>query len=276
MTPYLDTYLENFVPEVRANLIRKTLAKLLEIDRDEVLEMIDVVLAVSGDLDALEITLRIESTILNVYDDVIGDYGIGFDALDLNCVYAILDVLLHVEDIDDLESILSIIDDEGSPEEKFAEIVANLTDQDEMFVLENVSHVSPSLLDRMSILLNAALDVREESEEHVVKAHDKPTHLEAFLKKHPSAKLNTLLDDGWRLGFPLDTYLDVVLDDEKQTYKSIALNYMACALASGLDPAKAYEVASKHLEKRYEDTHFLHQIIDHVSTYLNGDFNESA
>lgn len=276
MTPYLETYLENVVPEVRSNLIKRAIDILLKLGHDEVNEMIDVILSVSDDFDNVEILSRIEACVVSVYDDVLGEYGVGIGNPGLSTVTYILETLLTVEEYDDPESVLSILDDDGSTEERFAEVVTLITNRDTMMTLESITHVSPSLLDRMVDILNGVLDLRTTSVEREYCPTAKPTHLKAFLKKHPSAKLNVMLAEGWQLGLPVEMYLDETLNDDNQTYRSIALNYMAGALASGMDPSKAYQMASKYLEIRYEDTHFLHQIISHVSTYLDGDFNESA
>lgn len=275
MNVYLETFLENQVPPGRAALIRHAIEQLLNMDRDDVITSIESVIAVSDDVETHDVYERIEQIVLNEYDDVLGDYGVGFTVLTLNVAPGLLQTLLTAEDVDDYESILNILDDDGSTEEKFAEIVHHVTLLDTMEVLETLEHVSPSLLDRLEKILFERKAIDEAAEEHALPEHNRPSHIKVFLKKHPTARLNVLLGESWQLGYDIEKYLDATLQEDDSD-KVIAVNFMAAALASGYEPTKAHEVASRYLEVRYEDSHLLHRVISYINSFLNGDFNESS
>lgn len=277
MDELIDNYLELNVPPGRAELIRRSMKTLRDMESLHHIDSIYTLLSISDDIEVDELTSRIEETVLTSLDDEVGEYGVGFADLRIENASLILETLLSLEYYDDLDAIIEVCETDGNSEEKFAEIVHLLTDADVMEMLEVISHVNPSLISRIESIVTE----QKEIDDAMLAAEQKTSvgsvrDLTVFLKRHPSAKLVQLLKDGWEVGYNAATYHEQTLNPDENDHRVVAIDYMAGSLAAGYAPTEAAERSSDVLELLYEDSHFLQRIVSYVNGFLDGDFNETS
>lgn len=270
----MDTILDQYVDTVLQNEIGDQLKQinqlLLENDVDDHLSMVETYISLSGEeLEDSEIQDLIIQRLTLEVENIINEFGVGISTLDLNKTPMILRTLLSLEHYDEIDVILTLCDQDGSPEEIFASILHHVhQDVSEEDFFDVLLYVTPSLITRIEKTLTELQENRlnKEVDTDLIKKIAK--RVNSFLSNHQAPRFSQLREEGFGLNFKLKTYLDRCVVEE-DTAIQIANEYVACALASGKNGSDILVEIDNVLEMYIEDQVKIVDSIQKVRTLIN-------
>lgn len=273
------TFIEETLTPERAAILRKADGVLQNIGRREHQVGIENILAIADDADTATTVQRIEDTLFYALTEAVGEYSIGVSKPNFTILINILTGMHDLVEYADHQRILDLCDESGTPEEKMAMILAELYDGDVTDYINTLDYVVPSLIVRIIDIVTQHVDSTEsemdeddiDEEIEDAQTNDVEDGLAAqvkrFVELYRPEGFQSLLRNGYRLGYDLDVYLQHTLDPEIKDPVYLAKEYLVAALASGetLDTARAH--ASERLEQRIDDLFVLQQGIQKMAGY---------
>lgn len=273
------TFIEETMTPERASILTKADAVLQNIGRREHQVGIENILAIADDADTITTVQRIEDTLFYALTEAVGEYSIGVSKPNLPVLMSILTGMHDIVEYDDHQRILDLCDEDGTPEEKLSSILAELYSGDVTEYLDTIDYVVPSLIVRIIDIVTQHVDQMEDEmdEEEIDEKIEKEVaneiedgtaaQVKRFVELYRPEAFQTLLRNGYRLGYDLEVYLQHTLDPEIKDPVYLAKEYLVAALASGetLDTARAH--ASERLEQRIDDLFVLQQGIQKMAGY---------
>jgi len=263
------------LPIERAAVLSRIDDILVNIGRRDHQIAIENILSLAEDEEEATTTARIEDTLYYELANAISDYGIGVGDPNLPIMGKILTGMHDIVGYADVQSILDITEDAGTPEEILASVLALIYSDDATEYLSCIQYVNMSLIHRIRANLEQAVDQPEEPsvdeiEEEIERSamHDSlPLRVRRFVERYRPEGFQNLIKDGYRLGYAIDAYLNRTLDPEIKDSDYLAREYLAAAIASGesIDVARAQ--ASARLENRIDDVFVLQQAIQKMSGF---------
>jgi hypothetical protein len=274
-----NTFIEETLSPERAAILRKADTVLQNIGRREHQVGIENILAIADDADTATTVQRIEDTLFYALTEAVGEYSIGVSKPNFPILISVLTGMHDLVEYDDHQRILDLCDESGTPEEKLAMILAELYDGDVTDYMDTIDYVVPSLIIRIIDIVTQRVDElegdmdEEEIDEQIEAAETNDVEdgvaaqVKRFVELYRPEGFQTLLRNGYRLGYDLDVYLQRTLDPEIKDPVYLAKEYLVAALASGetLDTARAN--ASERLEQRIDDLFVLQQGIQKMAGY---------
>jgi|AntRauTorcE11897_2_1112592.scaffolds.fasta_scaffold16868_2 hypothetical protein len=279
MESEFKTFIEETLSPERAAILSRADAVLQNIGRREHQVGIENVLAIADNADTATTVQRIEDTLFYALTEAVGEYSIGVSKPNFPILTSILTGMHDIVEYDDHQRILDLCDENGTAEEKFSMILAELYNADPTEYLKTIDYVTPSLIIRIIDIVTQRVDELEgdvddeEIEEVIDQAEGNDiedgiaAHVKRFVELYRPEGFQSLLRNGYRLGYDLDVYLQRTLDPEIKDPIYLAKEYLVAALASGetLDTARAN--ASDRLEHKIDDLYVLQQGIQKMAGY---------
>jgi hypothetical protein len=227
------------------------------------------------DEEEVTTTQRIEDTLYYELANAISDYGIGVGEPNLPIMSKILTGMHDILGHDDVQTIMDLTEDDGTPEEILASILAHLYSDDATEYLTCILYVNMSLIHRIRANVEQRVDEAPEAsvdeiEEEIERSEMEdalPIRVRRFVERYRPEGFQNLIKDGFRLGYDINAYLSRTLDPEIKDSDYLAREYLAAAIASGesIDVARAQ--ASARLEHRIDDVFVLQQAIQKMTGY---------
>lgn len=272
------TFIEETLTPERVAVLRKADIVLQNIGRREHQVGIENILSIADDADTTTTVQRIEDTIFYALSEAIGEYSIGVSKPNLPILINILTGMHDIVSYEDHQRILDICDDSGSPEEKFAMILAEIYSDNEVEYIDTIDYVVPSLIIRIIDIVNQKVDEIdevdiEEIEESIEAAESNDVEdcragqVKRFIELYRPEGFQALIRNGFRLGYDIDVYLQRTLDPEIKDPVYLAKEYLIAALASGETLDTARGLASSRLENYIDDLFVLQQAIQKMAGY---------
>jgi len=273
MENLLREFIQDALPVERGDLLLEVDNTLQSIGRQDHHTAIENILSLADDVDTATTVQRVEDTLYYELADVISDYGIGIKEPNFRLMISILRGMHDVVSFDDHQSILDICDEDGTPEETIAQILALLYSADETEYLNCIEYVAPSLVSRISSNMAQKVEQYEWDDDDVMDETPEPQQepmavkLRRFVERYRPEGFQSLLRNGYRLGYAIDSYLQHTLDPEIRDSDYLAREYLAAALASGEELDTAINRASERLESRIDDVAVLQRAIQGMAGY---------
>lgn len=276
MESEFKTYIEATLTPERVALLLRADAVLQNIGRREHQVGIENILAIADDAETATTVQRIEDTLFYALSEAVGEYSIGVSKPNFQVLISILTGMHDIVEYDDHQRILDLCDEAGSPEETLSAILAELYSGDVTEYIDTIDYVVPSLIIRIIDIVNQRV-VDVDDEEEVVEINESAetndvedctaVQVKRFVELYRPEGFQTLLRNGFRLGYDLEVYLQRTLDPEIKDPVYLAKEYLVAALASGesLDTARMH--ASDRLEQRIDDLFVLQQGIQKMAGY---------
>lgn len=271
----LRTYVDSVLPIERANLLMQIDNVLTNIGRRDHHIAIENILSLAENEETFTTTQRIEDVFYYELANVISDYGIGVGDPDLLTMMRILTGMHDILGYDDFQAILDLTEDEGSPEEILAEVLALIYSEDTTTFLSCIQYTNMSVIHRIRANLEQrVVDVEEPTVEEIQALNERGDMEEStaikirrFVERYRPEGFQNLIRDGYRLGYQIDAYLNRTLDPEIKDSDYLAREYLAAAVASGESIEVARTQASSRLEYRIDDIYVLQQAIQKMAGY---------
>lgn len=271
----LRQYADTNMTEEMGRLVKVTDSLLQELAYEDYLPAVENILSTADDSTTEDINDNIHGALVNLLDREIGEYGIGFETYDLEILTQILRALHELPNYANPQEILDIAEDEGLPQEQFSEILGFYYDQDAMDFLKHFNYVNVALIDKLIERLNHRISIgatqthaEDDTPETAQGTETQVPMLRKFLEKYEPPHFKQLLDEGIKLGYDINVYLDKVIDNLSQSVDDTAREYVASALASGESMQDAIEHASDRIEEYVDDMHRVSKIVQTVSNYM--------
>jgi hypothetical protein len=280
MDNILTSFIDTVVPEGRKQIMHRVNDVLVGMGYRNHLLAVENIISQSEDMDTVTILDEVNDVLSLSITTQLAEYGIGIKTSELDNLTLLTNILTGMSDLigfSDSQRILDICEDDGSPEDILADVLALVYGGEAIEYLVCFDYVIPSMIDRIISITNQRVEeledviVTEEIIEPTVLGEQAPALLRQFMGNHNASKFALLLSNGYRLGYDIDTYLDKTVPYGAINPEDTAVEYMAAAIASGRTPIQAVQEASNILEVRMADVHLLQQTLQFLRGFISGE-----
>ena len=262
----LDYYFDlAFTPE-QAEILKQATTLLDGIGYTEYRYPLEGYIADMENVDPDETRSRIIDTLRYTYTDLLAPSGIYLvSGFDLQKAMNILDLTYQIDKRDDSQALIELIDDDGTPEERFCSLIVHVHGGELEDYLAWVDWIDPNALDRVRMRLQRNVENEDLPDEQDKTDDFGPFH--EFIERYNPKRMIERIRNEYRLGFRFEVYFDELVDVDEDNIETIAKEYMAAALASGESPREAEQKASERLEFYFDDMRELQKVIDRVRSF---------
>lgn len=245
----------------RGETLLKANDLLVTIGREDHYNVIEALLSVADQFDTLALIGQIEQAVSDEIHGLIRDMGIGLMSCPLPLLIELWGMIQSVESVDDPEPLLVILEDSSDTVETFVELIEEMIERDKYDYLPHLEYVSFTSLQTLKRILEDRAAIKDHENDSDRSLHDLDalqTRLHQVRRKVPSDAFDTLLNDGYQVGYSLATYLNAFIDnDTRELTKHITDEYASffihAAVASGLETIQILPNASSCMESRLGD-----------------------
>lgn len=270
MQTILNPVITAIAPGGRGDVVLKANKALYDIGHDKHGIEIESLISISSDIETEELLQSIEDTIRLALQEVIGEFSIAVDAIDINKLTIILETIRLLDSYDDKDALVTICDDDRDVNRKFILMIEEIHSIDALDYHTTIIDVSPAFIERVRSIASAPGSIENESEElEEEKPSDNKQQLSVLIEKYQPQQFMDMLVDGWGLGYKLTTYLKhlEIPDDIRADVLSSEL--AAVVVASGMDTDQAIAEMVKFLEERIDNYMLISSLSQKTRTKVN-------
>tara|TARA_B100000700_G_scaffold154615_2_gene171607 strand:+ start:5630 stop:6472 length:843 start_codon:yes stop_codon:yes gene_type:complete len=252
----------------------KTLDRLLQsLNYSDHIVGVQNIISISENQTIEDTRGSVEAVLIDAAKSMITEYGLRIEKDDIVVVTGALKVLNNLVEYDDLQMILDNCD-QGSPEDTLAFIVEAIEGIDATQTLDALDYVLPALIVRIETTVEKRIQLLEQSgvsdeelDKQVIRER-----LKGFFSKYPNSNLKQLFEDGFRVGYKIDIYLNAISEKhiDNLDEKKLAIDFVGCCYASGMVDSDIETIASDKLDVYTSDTHGLQRLVAQVRKVIYG------
>jgi hypothetical protein len=261
----IEEFIDNVLPNQRGETFVTANKLLVQAGFEEHIERIELAFNKIGSVDTEDVIRAVEEILIQVMVDKITDHGISINSgIPLDVINDIFSILTMIQGYDSPDELLELFQAGDTPEDTFCNIISVLSCKEAFLYMEHILRVSPSLLDTVK---TACIMQAEVVSNIPVLAFDNRV-IRDFIKRcdaskqTPPARFIGLIEDGFKLGYSVDVYLNALFyETGVRNNAADVSDIIASHLAMGFTPEEVPLGLHKTLASYVENADVLASII---------------